>query len=109
MSTRYSRRARQLEYMGWIKTLPCAVCGRQASEYFAIEAAHCGPRVLSQKTDDRNCIPLCVQHHRDGPDSAHVLQRQFEPRHSLDIRALIVRLNAAWELLCRARNEMPWR
>lgn len=106
--SRYKNRRRFSAYMGWIKTLPCAVCGRQASEYFAIEAAHFGLRGLSRKTEDSNCIPLCVEHHREGPLSAHVLQRRFEPFHKLDVPQLIARLNAAWILICTARDEPPW-
>lgn len=108
MSTSYSRRPRYIAYLGWIKTLPCAICGRTGSEYFAVEAAHSGPRGLSQKTSDRNAIPLCVEHHRAGRNAQHQLQKNFEARFGLDIAQLIVRLNRAWELMCSARGTQPW-
>ena len=51
-------------YMDWIKTLPCAECGREAD----IEVHHprghkygCG---AGMKAPDCLAVPLCVDHHR---------------------------------------------
>jgi hypothetical protein len=89
------KRPRNFPYMLWIKTLPCAVCGRNNSE-----AAHTGPRGLGQKAPDEQCIPLCPDHHRHRRDALDVAgPRRFQEIHGIDIKALVVRLQAAWQLL----------
>ena len=81
--------------MRWIKTLPCAVCGRNNSE-----AAHTGPRGLGQKAPDDQCIPLCPDHHRHRRDALDVAgPRRFEDIHGIDIKALVRRLQEVWKLL----------
>ena len=83
--------ARNPQYLRWIRTLPCSVCG--TTRY--VEAAHTGPRGLSQKSSDTSAIPLCPQHHRTGHDSYHKLgPRRFSELHHLDIPALVARLSA---------------
>jgi hypothetical protein len=74
-STKYSRRTRDFEFMGFVKTLLCSVeeewpnvdqrptdCGGE------IEADHMGDRGLGQKADDRTCAPMCTWHHRERTD-----------------------------------------
>jgi len=82
--------ARSPEYLAWIRTLPCVVC----SVTYGIEAAHTGPHGLGQRSSDLSCIPLCRRHHRTGNDSYHRLGRNFGAHHSLDIPAIVKRLNA---------------
>ena len=82
---RYSR------YLAWIRTQPCVVCGTRRG----IEASHTGPHGLGQKSPDTSAIPLCSKHHRTGNDSYHKLgSRKFAVVHSLDIPAIVQRLNA---------------
>ena len=81
---------RSRDYLAWIRTLPCIVCG----SILWIEASHTGPHGLSQKSSDYSAIPLCVKHHRTGSDSYHKLgPRRFSEVHNLDIRAVVSRLN----------------
>lgn len=82
------------DHMGWIKTLPCAVCMRTASEYFAVDAHHAGPRGLRSKVSAYQCIPLChVDHHQEGPLSYHKLgPARFEETHRLHVPSLIAGL-----------------
>ena len=81
---------RSRHYLAWIRTLPCVVCG----SILWIEASHTGPHGLSQKSSDYSAIPLCSTHHRTGRDSYHKLgPRRFSEVHSLDIRAIVSRLN----------------
>ena len=78
-------------YLQWIRTLPCCVCRTTR----AVEAAHTGPRGLSQKSSDLSTIPLCTRHHRTGDDSYHKLgPRKFAEVHQLNIQAIVVRLSA---------------
>ena len=81
---------RNARYLAWIRTLPCIVCGSDR----AIEASHTGPHGLGQKSSDYSAVPLCIKHHRGGPDSYHKLgPRKFSERHGLDLRAIVNRLN----------------
>ena len=81
---------RNLKHLAWIRTLPCLVCSRTRG----VEAAHTGPHGIAQKSSDTSAIPLCVRHHRTGPDSYYRLgARAFERHHRLNIRAVVERLN----------------
>ena len=83
--------ARHPGYLQWIRSLPRSVCRTTR----AVEAAHTGPRGLSQKSSDLSAIPLCVRHHRTEDDSYHKLgPRKFSEVHHLDIPAIIARLSA---------------
>ena len=94
-SRKNKKRPRNIPYMLWVKTLPCAVCGRNGAE-----AAHTGRRGLGQKAPDEQCIPLCPRHHRDYPDALDIAgPRRFQEMHGIDIAALVVRLQGAWKLL----------
>lgn len=88
-------------YLRFIRTLPCACCESRRG----IEAAHQGPHGMGQRSSDLSAIPLCVLHHRTGPESYHKLGPiAFAETHSLDISRLIVRLNAAYELIQRRKT-----
>ena len=83
--------ARHPAYLQWIRSLPCSVCRTTR----AVEAAHTGPRGLSQKSSDLCAIPLCAGHHRTGEDSYHKLgPRKFSEVHHLDLPAIVARLSA---------------
>jgi len=112
-------RERDLAYMKWIKTLPCVCCAgltqltarirlRAISWPPALhqwwnangertEAAHVGDRGLAQKSSDRETIPLCSSHHREGHESAHVMGKRFWDHHRLNKEGLIRMLNAAYD------------
>lgn len=68
-STSYSRRERYVDYMLWVKTLPCAaqlVAGHVCQG--PIEADHAGERGFGQKAHDNTCIPMCTLGHRERTD-----------------------------------------
>ncbi len=56
--TRYNKRTRDLEYMGFVRGLRCCRCGGGPSQ-----AHHAGDRAFGRKADDRSCIPLCEPCH----------------------------------------------
>ncbi len=94
-SRKNKKRPRNIPYMLWIKTLPCAVCRRMGSE-----AAHTGPRGLGQKSPDEQCIPLCPDHHRHRKDALDVAgPRNFTTIHHIDIPRLVEQLNIRWEAI----------
>jgi hypothetical protein len=63
-----------------------------------VEAAHTnvlGPRGIGQKTSDFSAIPLCSGHHRENPDSYHVLgEKEFSHTHGIDLQELVLRLQS---------------
>jgi len=66
--TKYARRERDLEFMRFVKTLPCLLAGVEGAGPCAgpTEADHAGLDAgLNQKAPDSTCIPLCSQHHFD--------------------------------------------
>jgi hypothetical protein len=87
---------RSPEYLAWIRTLPCAVCAKGSAAAIFVEAAHTnamGGRGLGQKASDFSAIPLCSGHHRENPDSYHVLgEKGFSHRHRINLREILLRL-----------------
>ena len=85
--------ARSWRYKAWIRSLPCAACGATPSE-----AAHTGSDGgMKLKASDYSAVPLCASCHTLAPHAYHVLGRQaFELHHSLDLKALVKRLNGLW-------------
>jgi hypothetical protein len=112
-STKYRRRERDMDYMGWARRQPCVV---RALDPFAfavtakelgiplratccsghVEADHMGARGLGQKADDRTCVPMCSNHHRERTDHTGT----FRPLKRDELRAwraaAIEHTQAAW-------------
>jgi hypothetical protein len=85
-----------LRYWDWIRTQPCAVCGRRRG----IAAAHVGMRGLSQKCDGWEVIPLCIMHHDRGMrESHHALGKRFWEYWGWDRYGLIRRYRGLYELV----------
>ena len=84
---------RSPDYLAWIRTLPCVVCGSAR----LVEAAHTnalGPRGLGQKASDFSAVPLCAAHHRTGVDSYHRLgEEHFGRVHQVDLSETVFVLN----------------
>lgn len=88
-------------YRAWIRTLPCCICqqwGFLIKGYpGTVECAHVGARGLGQKCPDRETLPLCVWHHRTGPQAVHVLGRNFWNYWKLNRYELIEAYNRMFE------------
>jgi Putative HNHc nuclease len=80
-------------HLAFIRSLPCAVCRRERT----IEAAHVGRRGLSQKSSDRETLPLCNLHHRE---QHRVGLKQFARDYNLDIPAMLEALNEKPRIRC---------
>lgn len=66
------------KYLAFIRSQPCLCCViAQTRQKYRTEAAHVGARGLSQKANDRDTIPLCAFHHREGAHAHHQLGRKF--------------------------------
>ena len=84
---------RDSSYLRWLRILPCIVCcqwnlptNRRSGP---VEAAHVGKRGIGQKCADSEALPLCVWHHRTGPQAHHVLGKKFWQFWKLDRFSLI--------------------
>ena len=77
-------------HLKWIRTLPCAICGKQGG----IHAAHLRAASplhgklatgIGQKPDDSWTAPLCAEHHIFDEAAQHQDQElQFWKRHGID-------------------------
>lgn len=86
-----------LEYLAWLKTLPCAVCrAGEISQFGETEAAHIGGNSAA-KAGNRSAIPLCREHHRTGPYAQERLKARFGEFWGIDVAALIVEYNSRFE------------
>lgn len=111
-NTKYRRRERDLEFMRWVKRQPCIVRALPPWEFMSdaarrvfstttactgpVEADHMGERGIGQKADDRTCVPMCRNHHRERTDH----MRTFRPLTRDELRvwraAAIEHTQAAW-------------
>jgi hypothetical protein len=70
MSFKKIKRWRSKNYLDWVKTLPCAICGADAEPHHIKGCGHYSGAGL--KADDILTMPLCHQHHmacHDHPES----------------------------------------
>jgi len=96
-------RRRDPAYLAWVRRQPCVICGTRRK----VEAAHVragypdagwAPTGMMQKPDDARCVPLCADHHREGPDAQHRMsERAWWNNHGIDPPDLCRALYAAFE------------
>jgi len=87
-------RLRSFEYLRFIHTKPCFVCGN-----VYVEAAHIsdGNKALGSKPSDFRVLPACAYHHRLSPYSLDVCSRKsFEQTWRKDLEAEINKLLIEW-------------
>ena len=53
---------RDPDYLAFIRTLPCCVCGRPGPS----DPHHLGSGAVGAKASDYRTIPLCREHHNDA-------------------------------------------
>lgn len=110
-STSYSRRERDLAFMGWTKQQPCmvrvmppqfftsspAARTRPATPcYGEVEADHMGDRGLGQKADDTTTVPMCTGHHAERTDH----RGAFRTLNREEVRT--------WRALAIAHTQAEW-
>lgn len=80
-------------YLAWLRTQRCVigefVTGSESCITRSIEAAHTGVRGLRQRASDLEALPMCVRHHRTGPDAHHVLGKRFFEHHGIERETMI--------------------
>jgi hypothetical protein len=89
--------ARDWQYLAWIRTLGCCLCGTTVD----VEAAHTGSDGgQSQKASDYSCIPLCHDCHQAAPLSWHrnraACERRIFERLTMTVEQLVRELNREW-------------
>jgi hypothetical protein len=68
---------------------------RRINRYRSCPHERSGCQGMGQKTSDFSAIPLCAAHHRENPDSYHVLgEKEFSDRHGIDLKDLVLRLQS---------------
>jgi hypothetical protein len=85
--------SRHSDYLRFVRRQPCLICAAT----YGVESAHTGGRGLGQKADDRFALPLCLHHHRTGPESHHKLGKRFWSFHGLDRVELIGQMQALFQ------------
>lgn len=87
-------------HMARVAQLPCVICGNRD-----VEVHHCiSARHGSRKRSDFDTIPLCVAHHRIGPEAIHQNKAAWEALHGPDTDFLPV----VADMLAGEFNS-PWR
>lgn len=84
-------------YLEWLHNFPCVVCvSLNVPQSSQTEAAHVGPRGMSQKCPDRQALPLCADHHRLSQFSQHSMGKLFWPHFDLDRDELLAKFQARY-------------
>lgn len=114
--SKYSDRPRDIAFMMWCKTLPCAVPGCNTG--LPIQFAHIKLQMgsASRKAPDWSGLPLCGRgfsrvtgkfsnedHHWLGKQSEHVLKQRFGQVHGFDVAEQIYELNRVWAALIQEK------
>ena len=89
-----------------LTALGCVVCLREGAGYTSPELHHCKGHPWSgagQRATDAHTIPLCLQHHRHGPDGYHHSPATFESRYGTQAE-LLAATNDALEYA----EGLPW-
>lgn len=108
-STKYSRRERDMDYMGFIKKHPCCLRHYGASIECAtgilatscsgpVEADHMGRRGVGQKASDMTCAPLCRKHHRERTGMSGSFRGCSREAMRAWCDAMIERYNDLWKI-----------
>ncbi len=94
--------ARDEKYRNFIRSLGCIVCRDSVpvnAQSSRTECAHVGSiRGLSQKCSDYETAPLCMEHHRTGPESHHVIGKRFFEFHGIEKVKTFAALRAVYEM-----------
>ena len=80
--------------MARVAGLGCWICGSPAQAHHVDILT---PKKMGPKVSDMLVAPLCPTHHTgDQNDCAHNGEREFWPRHGIDIGAKITSLLVRW-------------
>lgn len=88
--------ARDKEYLGWLRALPCTFCGQTAQR---CEASHHGKHGIGTKPSDHDALPACQichgRHHQKGSPAPWMDEMTREERSAFfQMRA--AQMRARW-------------
>ena len=94
----YKEPARDQAHMARVAGLGCWICGAPAQAH---HVDVCTPKGAGPRVSDYITAPLCPSHHTGDnqigfKDCAHIGEREFWPRHGIDIGAKITSLLVRW-------------
>ena len=94
----YKEPVRNQAHMAKVAALGCWICGSPAQVH---HVDCCTPKGAGPKVSDFITAPLCPSHHTgEGQaghkDCAHIGEREFWPRHGIDIGKKITSLLVRW-------------
>jgi hypothetical protein len=75
-----------IDYIRWLSEQPCVICGS-----WPVEIAHGATGHMGRNQASSSCL-LVPWHHREGPESAHKLGRNFS-HHGLNRDELIAKMH----------------
>ena len=82
--SKYARRGRDIDFMMFVKTLPCLLAGIEGAGPCSgvVEADHAGlDSGLGQKAPDRTCVPMCPAHHLDRHSCSDFFGKREDETH----------------------------
>lgn len=99
---------KDLEYLQFIRLQPCMCCHILSEKQSSpTEAAHIGEvRGLRQKAPDSTAVPLCRQHHTQGPLAHHKLGKFFFPTWRIDREETIRKYQRLYAVHVRKQKEV---
>jgi hypothetical protein len=106
---------RDENYLSFIRSLPCLVCGRPGCDpHHQPEAGHGATGI---KTDDYRALPLCsgIDGHHNGngtavqPGSFHGMSWAFYRRYGIDVEEVIAGLVAGYFFGVPVAHVEKWR
>ena len=69
-------RKKNAKHLDYIRSLPCAICGGIDTEAAHIRSGNLGwgkrSTGMAEKPDDKWCVPLCNEHHREQHESSEM-------------------------------------
>ncbi len=75
------KRVRDKDYLRYVASLPCLVCGRRPTQAHHLRFAQ--PRALGRKVSNEWSVPLCLTHHRalhdSGDEESWWQERHLDP------------------------------
>jgi len=109
-NTKYRRRERDVDFMLFVLTQPCAVrsLARAGACDGRVQADHAGARGLGVKAPDDTCIPLCMKHHGQRTDYRGFFKNWKGPQMRAWADLAIHQIQNLYADLC-ALGQTPWR
>ncbi len=105
--TKYRRRTRDFDFMGFVLYQPCVLRATGKCEG-RVQADHAGARGLGVKCPDDQTIPLCRFHHSSRTDYTGYFKNWKGPQMREWCDLVVYQTQSLYLTLC-ALGQTPWR